>query len=109
VSCAEEIALAEYGIRPGRCVDDGLIERAFGIDVSHRKDPSQRSACGCRLSRDIGMYDSCLFGCPYCYATKSFQLAREHYEQHDPQSPSLLGWHESSGATSPQSSPGDAD
>ena len=41
-SCAEDIDLSCYGIRAGKCVDDELIEKTFGIDVSHKKDPSQR-------------------------------------------------------------------
>jgi DNA repair photolyase len=45
-------------------------------------------------SRDIGMYESCLYGCQYCYATKSFAQARVNFDAHDPNSPSLLGWHE---------------
>jgi hypothetical protein len=91
VSCAEELDLSAYGIRRGKCVDDDLIKQAFGLDVCRRKDPSQRKACGCVVSRDIGMYESCLYGCPYCYATASFPRARENYRRHDPRSPSLLG------------------
>jgi hypothetical protein len=90
VSCAEEIDLTRFGIAPGKCVDDELIRRLFGIEVEERKDSSQRPACGCVVSRDIGMYDSCLFGCQYCYATTSFQAARRHHAEHDPHSPSLL-------------------
>lgn len=91
VSCAEEIDLSCYGIRSGKCVDDELITRAFGIDVSHKKDTSQRKACGCVVSRDIGMYDTCVFGCQYCYATRSLDRAKENYQQHDAESPSLIG------------------
>jgi hypothetical protein len=93
-SCAEEIDLSRHGIRPGKCVDDELIADAFGIDVPTKKDPSQRKACGCVVSRDIGMYDSCVFGCPYCYATGSLDRAEKNHREHDPQSPSLLGWYE---------------
>jgi hypothetical protein len=91
VSCAEELDLAPYGIRPGRCIDHELIQRAFGVEVSGAKDPSQRRACGCVLSRDIGMYNTCLFGCQYCYATGSFERAQENYERHNPQCSSLIG------------------
>jgi hypothetical protein len=93
-SCAEELGLAVYGIRPGKCIDDDYIRATFGLEVSHSKDPNQRRACGCVASKDIGMYDNCLFGCPYCYATGSFARARENYKQHDPNSPSLLGWYD---------------
>lgn len=94
VSCAETIDLGPFGIRPGKCIDDELLAEAFGVNVSRKKDPAQREACGCVASRDIGMYDSCLFGCRYCYATKSFDRARTHFHEHDPDSPSLLGRHE---------------
>lgn len=89
VSCAEERNLLPFGIRPGKCVDDGYIQRVFGLEVTHAKDPGQRNACGCVVSKDIGMYDSCLFGCRYCYATTSFGRARANYLRHDPNAPSL--------------------
>ena len=94
VSCAEEVDLRPFGILPGKCVDDRVIAEAFGIEVPATKDPAQRKACGCVVSRDVGMYESCLFGCNYCYATKSFDQAKANYESHDSNSPSLLGWHE---------------
>lgn len=88
-SCAEEIDLAPYGIPPGKCIDAGLIEQLSGQAVTYQKDPGQRKACGCALSKDIGMYDSCLFGCRYCYATRSFDLARRNYTLHDPKTASI--------------------
>ena len=83
VSCAEEIDLQPYGIQPGKCIDDGYIKEVFALEVIGKKDPSQRKACGCVVSRDIGMYDSCLYGCRYCYATTSFDRARVHHANHD--------------------------
>lgn len=90
-SCAEVIDLDRYGVPKGKCVDDDLICRVFGINVSSKKDPGQREACGCVISRDIGMYDTCLFGCVYCYATSDFGKARERHRLHDPNSPVLIG------------------
>jgi hypothetical protein len=98
-SCAETMDLARYGIRPGKCIDDEYIAETFGIKVTGRKDPSQRAACGCVVSRDIGMYDSCLFGCRYCYATGSFESAKSNYKGHNPESPSLLGWYDAAPAS----------
>ena len=93
-SCAEQLNLTGYDIQPGKCVDDEYIAQTFGLEVGHQKDPGQRKACGCVVSKDLGMYDSCLFGCQYCYATGNFERAKENYEQHDPQSPSLVGWYD---------------
>ncbi len=88
-SCAETLDLQPYGIRPGKCMDDDLLNELFALDLPYTKDPSQRSNCLCTVSRDIGMYNSCLFGCQYCYATSSFKSARERYALHDPQRSSL--------------------
>ncbi len=95
VSCAEELALQSYGIRPGKCVDDEYIERIFGLKVTDKKDPAQREKCGCVVSKDIGMYESCLFGCQYCYASSRFERAQHNHDvEHRPGSPSLLGWYD---------------
>lgn len=93
-SCSEERDLISYGISPGKCIDDDYIEKTFNIEVGQKKDPGQRKACGCVVSKDIGMYDTCLFGCQYCYATGNFGRAKENYDNHNPASPSLLGWFE---------------
>ena len=93
VSCAEEHSMSQYGIMPGKCVDDDYIARTFGLRLNAKKDPAQRRACGCVVSKDIGMYDSCLFGCQYCYATSSFERAKQNHDaEHHDDSPSLLGW-----------------
>lgn len=93
-SCAERLDLKPYGICPGKCIDDVYLNELFNIHVSSRKDLGQRKACACVVSKDIGMYDSCLFGCQYCYATSSLDKARENFISHDPTSPSLLGRYE---------------
>lgn len=90
VSCAETVDLQRFGVRPGKCIDDDLIRRLFGIAVDGRKDPAQRAACGCVVSKDIGMYDSCTFGCVYCYATSDFERAQRNRARHDPTAMSLL-------------------
>ncbi len=89
-SCAQEDDLASHGIRHGKCIDDQHIEETFGLKVPSRKDPSQRKGCGCVVSKDIGMYDSCLFGCVYCYATTSLDKARENQRRHDPRALSVV-------------------
>ncbi|MCE5254045.1 MAG: DUF1848 domain-containing protein [Actinomycetia bacterium] len=92
-TCAEQLDLGAFGIHPGRCIDPGLIGRVLGVQVAAVKDPNQREACGCVVSKDIGMYDSCPHGCAYCYANASLQKAVDNYRlRHDPRSAALLGW-----------------
>lgn len=89
-SCAEELDLRPYGVQPGKCIDDTLLRDALGVETTDKKDPGQRPACGCVVSRDIGAYDTCLFGCAYCYATRSFERSKERYRAHDPRSEALV-------------------
>lgn len=91
VSCAEKPDFGRFGVKPGKCIDDGLINRVFGLSISGRKDPSQREACGCVASRDIGMYDTCPLNCVYCYATRSIAAVEVNRAKHDAMLPSLTG------------------
>jgi hypothetical protein len=91
-SCAETPGFEPYGIQPGKCIDERMIQTVFGLAATHLKDPSQRPHCGCVKSRDIGMYDTCLFGCCYCYATTNVDRARERHNKSDPDAPSLTGF-----------------
>ncbi len=90
-SCAETPVFNAHGIPPGKCIDDQLIRKAFHLEATSRKDPSQRHLCGCVASRDIGMYDTCRFGCVYCYANASFDHAKNRRPHHNPDSPFLGG------------------
>jgi hypothetical protein len=89
-SCAETLDLRAYGIEAGKCIDDALLNRLFNLNISATKDPTQRTYCGCVISKDIGMYNSCPFGCQYCYATASFETARTRYARHDAYATSLF-------------------
>jgi hypothetical protein len=90
-SCAEAVDMSDLGISHGKCIDDDLIRGMWGIEVDGRKDPGQRSACGCAPSRDIGANNTCIHGCRYCYATTSYRAALNRYANHDPSSPDLAG------------------
>ena len=93
-SCSEPIEMGQYGVSHGKCVDDDYILKVFDLDVIHKKDPGQRKECGCVKSVDIGVYDTCIHGCQYCYATKNHKLAVKNYNNHNVNSPSLIGWYE---------------
>jgi len=92
-SCAEKADYAHLGIGHTKCVDDRLL-RKFAPDREwpSKKDKGQRKLCGCVVSKDIGIPNTCLFGCAYCYATSSNAAAAKRYREHNPASPSLWGW-----------------
>lgn len=90
-TCAETVDLSRFGIRRGHCIDGELFEKIIGQPLNLTRDKHQRDACGCMQSIDIGMYDTCLNGCKYCYANHSVSAVRNNISAHDPVSPLLCG------------------
>jgi DNA repair photolyase len=89
--CAEPDDHTGYEAPAGRCVDPELLSSLFpDRKFPQRKDPGQRAACGCAPSVDIGMPDTCLRGCVYCYATRSDRTATERRRRHDPAAATLV-------------------
>lgn len=90
-TCAEKTDLAHYGIGHGACIDRERIKRIIGYKLDVKKDSGQRPQCRCAESIDIGMYDTCINGCKYCYATGTKESVKRKHEQHDSASPLLTG------------------
>lgn len=90
-TCAEKVNLEQFGIRHGACIEKEKIQRIAGYNLDLKKDRGQRKECGCCESIDIGIYNTCIHGCRYCYATASLESAKNKYGTHDPQSPLLIG------------------
>jgi DNA repair photolyase len=90
-ACSEARDYTYLGLKPSSCIDAALIRELWGIPVSSKKDPGQREHCGCALSRDIGMTDTCPHGCPYCYSTMNPKIAVTRYKSHNPESTALIG------------------
>jgi DNA repair photolyase len=114
-TCAEDIDLDSYGIEHNHCIDGELMERVFGDDRElvyylrtgslpdnglfgfevpekrkNLKDKGQRKVCGCMVSKDIGMYNTCRHFCVYCYANTSREAAEKNESKHTEESESLI-------------------
>jgi DNA repair photolyase len=114
-TCAEEYNLGRFGIKHNRCVDDELIVRLYkkdkklmdflGYEAAEQislfseteyqpnpklKDKGQRAICGCIVSKDVGMYNTCNHLCIYCYANSSENLVKKNLSQHDPESETII-------------------
>jgi len=107
-TCAENVDLEQYGIDHNKCIDDDLMVRVFnrdkalmdflGYDPTHPeqtrpylKDKGQggRKACGCIVSKDIGMYDTCQHLCVYCYANASCSAVKKNCAKHSDDAESI--------------------
>ncbi|MDR2006029.1 MAG: DUF1848 domain-containing protein [Acidaminococcales bacterium] len=89
--CSEAEDFSSCGVSPASCIDGEIIEKLTGRPLKAPKDPGQRPLCNCLASVDIGMYDSCVHGCVYCYANINQAAALKNAARHDPAAPLLFG------------------
>ncbi|MDO8672321.1 MAG: DUF1848 domain-containing protein [Dehalococcoidia bacterium] len=81
-SCSDK-ALAADGIEKAHCIDGDIIARLRPELELRLKNVPTRRDCGCVQATDIGAYDTCAFGCAYCYATNSHAAALDRLHAHD--------------------------
>lgn len=90
--CSKEKWLSEYGIDVKGCMRLIDYENASGYHlIPNKKMEARKGYCSCMLARDIGAYNSCPHFCRYCYANASIDKILQNYNNHDDNSPFLIG------------------
>ena len=89
-TCAEAIDFQKYGIEHNSCIDKDRIEKITGWRIKAKAD-KQRSDCQCIECADIGLYNTCLHGCRYCYANYNTKQVENAIAAHNDESPLLTG------------------
>jgi len=68
-------------INKSACIDNNLLSKLYGGNLSLKKDYGQRvkNGCGCNVSVDIGSYTDhpCYHNCLFCYANPSDNIQAE--------------------------------
>ncbi|SHJ56573.1 protein of unknown function [Clostridium amylolyticum] len=91
-TCAEKIDLQDIGISHTKCIDGDLIEKIIGYEIKNKDHlDGNRKDCGCMKCIDIGVYNTCIHNCIYCYANTNKNKAASNFKMHDPNSPILSG------------------
>lgn len=81
-SCCDN-SLRSAGISKGSCVGPEYFSFIRNDFFDNWKKKPTRKECACFESVDIGTYETCTFGCCYCYATRSRETALRHLKDYD--------------------------
>lgn len=90
-TCVEGTLLDQFGFDSTGCMTQQVLEKAIGNNLKVPKGKYHNRECNCLIGRDIGLYNTCLHGCKYCYANSNMNLVRKNQKLHNPNSPLLIG------------------
>lgn len=90
-TCVEGTLLDQFGFDSTGCMTQQVLEKAIGNNLKVPKGKYHNRECNCLMGRDIGLYNTCLHGCKYCYANSNMNLVRKNQKLHNPNSPLLIG------------------
>ena len=90
-TCHENEFLKTTGVHTSGCMNQQIIERALGHSLKLPKINEARQGCRCLLNNDIGVYNTCLHSCLYCYANYDRVTVLKNVKMHNKKSPFLIG------------------
>ena len=91
ITCHENESLKTTGVYTSGCMNQQIIERALGHSLKLPKINEARQGCRCLLNNDIGVYNTCLHSCLYCYANYDRVTVLKNVKMHNKKSPFLIG------------------
>ena len=91
VCCNPELRRA-LGCSRSACNSFDWARRVYPVLDRHTrlKNRPTRRDCGCSAEVDIGVYDTCVLGCRYSYASCNLGKARGNFVRHDPKAACLI-------------------
>ena len=90
-TCVEGTLLDQFGFDSSGCMTQQVLEKAIGNNLKVPKGKYHNRECNCLMGRDIGLYNTCMHGCRYCYANSNMKLVKKNQKLHNPNSPLLIG------------------
>ena len=90
-TCVEGTLLDQFGFDSSGCMTQQVLEKAIGNNLKVPKGKYHNRECNCLMGRDIGLYNTCMHGCKYCYANSNMKLVKKNQKLHNPDSPLLIG------------------